>query len=125
MAGSVWALVLRAHSVMANLKPAVGDRFVQLVLGLFANERMEFALSDLLEKRADFGLVSRNLKFYSTIRQVADPTGHVKTFGDVAYSETEPNALDVTFIEHLKRDQHLLQVKTRHRLFVRIDETET
>src|SRR5262245_52711193 len=110
---------------MANLKPAVSDRFVQLVLGLFANERVEFALSDLLEKRPDFAFVPRNLKFYSTIRQVSDPTGHVETFGDVEHSETEPNALDATFIKHLKRDHHLLQVKARHRLFVRIDETET
>jgi hypothetical protein len=31
----------------------------------------------------------------------------------------------VTFIKHLKRDHHLLQEGNRHRLFVRIDETET
>jgi hypothetical protein len=37
---------------MANFKAAGSDRFVQLVLGLFANERVKFALSDLIEKGA-------------------------------------------------------------------------
>src|SRR6516225_1618223 len=113
MAGSVWALVRRGGSVMANLKPAGSDRFVQLVLGLLANERMKFALSDLIEKRVYLLLITCNLKFYATIHQVAHPAGHIKAFGDVAHGETEPNALDVTLIKHLKRDHHLLQVRTR------------
>jgi hypothetical protein len=37
---------------MPNLKTAGSQRFVQLVLGLFANERMKFALGDLIKKRA-------------------------------------------------------------------------
>ena len=110
---------------MANLKAASSDRFVQLVLGLVTNKRVKFALSDLIEKRAYLNPITCNLKFYATVRQVAHPTGHVKAFGDVAHSETEPNALDVTFIKHLKRDHHLLQVEPGHRLFIRIDETET
>src|ERR687891_1760897 len=114
-----------AGLVMANLKAASGDRFVQLVLGLFSNERVKFAFSDLIEKRAYLLLITRNLKFYATVRQVAHPTGQVKAFGDVAYGETESNALDVTFIKHLKRDHRLLQERTGHRLFIRIDETET
>src|SRR5262245_40808123 len=97
---------------MANLKAASSDRFVQLVLGLFANKRVKFALSDLVEKRAYLLLLPCNLKFYATVRQVAHPTGHFKAFGDVAHSETEPDALDVTFIKHLKRDHYLLQVRT-------------
>src|SRR5580765_1428350 len=110
---------------MANLKTARSDRFVQHVLGLFANERVKFTFSDLIEKRAYLLLITCNRKFYLTVRQVADPTGHVKAFGDVAHSETETDALDVTFIKHLKRDHHLLQDRTGHRLFIRIDETET
>src|SRR6266536_46930 len=85
------------------------DRFVQLVLGLFANERMKFALSDAIEKGAYLLLITCSLKFYATVRQVAHPTGHVKAFGDVAHSETKSDALDVTFIKHLKRDHHRLQ----------------
>src|SRR4029453_9851919 len=98
---------------MANLKAAGGNRFVQLVLGLFANERVKFALSDLIEKRAYLVLITCNLKFHATVRQVAHPTDQVKALGNVAHSETESNALDVTFIKHLKRDHHLLQVRTR------------
>src|SRR6476660_5739535 len=94
---------------MANLKAARSDWFVQLVLALFANERVKFALTDLIEKRAYLLLITCNLKFYATVRQVAHPTGYVETFGDVAHSETEPDALDVTFVKHLKRDHHLLQ----------------
>src|SRR5215468_12073753 len=74
---------------------------------------MKFALSDLIEKRTHLLVVADNLKFYATVRQVAHPTGYVKAFGDVAHSKTKPNALDVTFIKHLKRDHHLLQVNTR------------
>jgi hypothetical protein len=94
---------------MANLKAAGSDWFVQLVLGLLANERVKFALSDLIDKRAYLRLITRNLKFYATVRQVAHPTGHIKAFGDVAHTETEPDTLNVTFIKHLKRDHHLLQ----------------
>src|SRR5262245_11086992 len=86
---------------------------------------MKFALSDLIEKRAHLALITCNLKFHAAVRQIAHPTSHVKAFGDVAHSETEANTLDVTFIEHLERDHHLLQVRTRHRLFVRIADTET
>src|SRR5918996_2556546 len=125
MAGPASAPLPRGELVMANLKAAGSDRFVQLVLGLISNERVKFALSDLIEKRAYLLLITCNLKFYATIRQVAYPTGQVKALGDMAYGETEPNALDVSFIKHLKRDHHLLQERTRHRLFIRIDETET
>src|SRR4029077_6369226 len=97
---------------MANLKAAGSDRCVQFVLGLFANERVKFALSDLIEKRAYLLLITCSLKFYAPVRQVAHPTGHVKALGDVAHSETEPDALDVAFIKHLKRDHHLLQERT-------------
>src|SRR5262249_17255692 len=76
-------------------------------------ERVKFALSDLIEKPAYLDLVTCNLKFYPTVRQVAHPTGHVKAFGDMAHSETESDALDVTFIKHLKRDHHLLQERAR------------
>src|SRR4051812_23862797 len=109
---------------MANLKPAGTDWFVQFVLRLFANERVKFTLSDLIEKRAYLLLITRNLKFYATVRQVADPTGNVEALGDVAHSEPEPDALDVTFVKHLKRDHGLLQDRTGHRLFIRVDETE-
>src|SRR5262245_26275357 len=98
---------------MANLKAAGSDWFVQLVLGFLANERVKFALSDLIEKRAYLAFVTCYLKFYPTVPQIAHPTDHVKAFGDMAHSETEPNALDVTFIKHLKRDHHLLQERTR------------
>jgi hypothetical protein len=94
---------------MPNLKPAGSDGFVQLVLGLFANERVKFALNDAIEKRAYLPFIAGNLKFYAAVRQIANPTGHVKAFGDVAHRETEPDALDMTFIKHLKRDHHLLQ----------------
>src|SRR5262245_724229 len=113
MAASVWPPSRRGDLVMANLKAARRDLSVQLVLGLLANQRVKFALSDLVKKRAYLAFITCNLKFYATIRQVAHPTGHVEAFGDVAHSETEANALDVTFIKHLKRDHHLLQVKTR------------
>ena len=125
MAGPASAPLLRGELVMANLKAAGSDRFVQLVLGLISNERVKFALSDLIEKRAHLGLITCSLKFYATVRQVPHPTGHVKAFGDVAHSKTESNALDATFIKHLKRGHHLLQVEPGHRLFIRIDETET
>src|SRR5215831_18909367 len=94
---------------MANLKAAGSDWLVQLVLGLLANERVKFALSDLIEKPAYLDFVTCNLKFYPAVRQVAHPTGHVKAFGDVAHSETEPDALDTSFIKHLTRDHHLLR----------------
>src|SRR5438094_10641581 len=102
-----------AGLVMANLKAAGSDRFVQLVLGLFANERVKFALSDAVEKGAYLLLITCNLKFYATVRQVAHPTGHVRTFGDVAHGETESDPLDVTVIKHLKRDHPRLQGTTR------------
>src|SRR6516162_11564915 len=98
---------------MANLKPAGSDCFVQLVLSLLANERVKFALSDLIEERMYFLVVPCNLKFHPTVRQVTHPPGHVKAFGDVAHTETESDSLDVTFIKHLKRDHHLLQGRTR------------
>src|SRR5262245_61901415 len=98
---------------MANLKAPGSDWFVQLVLGLLANKRVKFALSDLIEKRAYFVLITRNLKFYPAVWQVAHPTGHIKAFGDVAHSETEPDALAVTFGKHLKREHHLLQERIR------------
>src|SRR4030095_737632 len=103
----------RAESVMTNLKTARSDRFVQLVLGLFANEGVKFALSDLIEKGAYLVLIPCNLKFYATVRQVAQPTSHDQGVGDVANSETETNPLDAAFIEHLKRDHHLLQETTQ------------
>ena len=109
---------------MANLKAARCDWFVQLVLDLFANERVKFALSDLFQKRAYLLLITCNLKFYATVRKVAHPTRHVETFGDVPHSETEADALDVTFVKQLKRDHRLLQDTTGHRLFIRVDETE-
>ena len=109
MAGVASVPLGRDELVMANFKPAGSDRFVQLVLGLFANQRVKFALSDLFQKRAYLLLITCNLKFYATVRQVAHPTRDVETFGDVAHSETEPDALDVTLIKHLKRDHHLLQ----------------
>src|SRR5215831_20759355 len=112
MAGSASALLRRDESVMANLKAARRDWFVQLVLDLLANERVKFALSDLIKKRAYLVRITCNLKFYPTVRQVAHPTGNVKAFGDVAHSETEPDALDVTFIKHLKRDHRLLQERS-------------
>src|SRR4051794_38950636 len=110
---------------MANLKAARTDWFIQLILGLFANERVKFALSELIEKSAYLLLLADNLKFYATIRQVAHPTRHVEAFCDVAHSETESDALHVTFVEHLKRDHDLLQDRTGHRLFIRVDQTET
>src|ERR1051325_3376801 len=111
MAASVWTPARCGSSVMANLKTTDSDRFVQLVLGLFTDERMKLALSNLMEKRADLFLITVSLKFYSTVWQIAHPTGHVKAFGDVAHTKTEPDALNVTFIKHLKRDHHLLQVR--------------
>src|SRR6266480_676252 len=92
---------------MANLKPTGSHRFVQLVLSLFANEGVKFALRDLIEKSAYFVLITCNLKFYATVRQIAHPTCHVKACSDVAHSETEPDPLDAAFIKHLKRDHHL------------------
>src|SRR4029077_14787315 len=56
-----------AGLVMANLKPAGSDRFVQLVLGLFANERVKLALSDLIEKGAYLLLITGSLKFYAPV----------------------------------------------------------
>src|SRR5438045_8835353 len=98
-----------AGLVMANLKAARTDWFVHLILRLFANERVKFALSKLIEKSAYLLLIAGNLKFYATIGQVAHPTGHVEAFCDVAHSETKSDSLDVTFVEHLKRDHDLLQ----------------
>src|SRR5215211_1347570 len=125
MAGSVWAPLRSDELVMANLKTAGGDRFVQLILGLFANERVEFALSNLIEKGAHLAFITGNLEFYATVRQVAYPTSHIKAFGDLAHSKAESNALNVTFIKYLKRDHACSKLTTEHRLFVRIDETET
>src|SRR5213592_4535220 len=105
-AGRASAQLPCGELVMANLKAAGRDRFVQLILGLFANERVKFALSDAIEKGAYLLLITCNPKFYATVRQVAHPTGHVKAFGDVAHGETEPDALNVTFIKDLKRDHH-------------------
>src|SRR5437016_10371238 len=102
-----------AGLVMANLKAAGSDRFVQRVLGLFANERVKFALSDAIEKGAYLLLITCNLKFYATARQVAHPTAHVKTFGDAAHRETESDAHNETIIKHLKPDHHRPQDRTR------------
>src|ERR1041384_2822442 len=74
---------------------------------------MKFAFSDLVEKCAYLFLIACNVKFYVTVRQVAHPAGHFKAFGYLAHAETEPDALNATFIEHLKRDHDLLQVRTR------------
>src|SRR5882762_1598858 len=69
-----------AGLVMANLKAAGSDRFVQFVLGLFANERVKFAFSELIEKGAYLLLITCSLKFYAPVGQVAHPTGYIKAF---------------------------------------------
>src|SRR5690348_11881065 len=70
---------------------------------------MKFALRDLIEEFAHLRFLTCDLKFYATVRQITDPAGYLKTFGNVAYCETEADALHAAFIKHLKRDHHLLQ----------------
>ena len=135
---------------MANLKAASSDRFVQLVFGLPVNQRVEFALRDAIEESAHFGFLSRNLEFHAAIRQVMDPPVYVEAFGHVAYRPAKSNPLNVALVKYLKGSHDLPQntentgylildarwqgPRTRksyptsriaHRLFVRIDETET
>src|SRR5438552_7374394 len=98
-----------AELVIANFKAPGSDRFVQLILGFFSDQRVEFALHDLIKKCPHLVSFTCNLNFHSAVRQVAHPTGHVEALGDMAYSETKPNALDATFVKYLKRDHHLLQ----------------
>src|SRR5262249_57918703 len=109
-AGPASAPLRRGKLVIANLKAAGNDRFVQLVLGLFVNQRVKVAVPDAIAEGTHLLLFTCDLKFYSTVCQVAHPAGHVESFGDVAHRETEAHALDVTFVKYLNRDHHVLQI---------------
>src|SRR5215467_1361795 len=102
---------------MANLKPAGSDRFGQLILGLFPNQRVKLAVCDAINERVHLVFFTRDLKFYPAVWQVAHPAGDVESFGDLTHGEPEAHALDVTFVKHLKRDHHLLQ----NRAYLRFD----
>src|SRR5439155_14085965 len=66
-----------AGLVIANLKAAGSDRFLQSILGLFVNQPVKLALRDAIEECSHFIFFSYNLKFHATIRQVADPASYV------------------------------------------------
>jgi hypothetical protein len=63
---------------------------------------VKFAFSYIIDKRAHFVFFAGNLNFHASVWQVPDPPDYVEASGDVAHGETEPDALDATFIKHLK-----------------------
>src|ERR1700730_1004329 len=65
---------------------------------------MQFAFCDRIEKTAHFRFIAAHLKFHPPVDQVADPSFHLKSLGDVPHRPAEANALDRSFVENLERD---------------------
>src|SRR5262249_6746559 len=89
---------------MANVKAAGGHRYLQLIFGLPVNQGMQFALRDANEECTHFIVLTCNLKFNATIRQVAHPATYIKSFGYIAHRPAEPDALHVSLVENLERN---------------------
>src|SRR5438034_7803664 len=103
-AGPASARLRRGELVMANLKAARTDRFVQLLFGLLVNQGVQFPLDDAIEECMHLFFFPRNVKFHSAIRQVTHPPSHVETLGGMAHRPPEPDALDISLVEDLKRN---------------------
>src|SRR5436305_1231956 len=82
----------RGELVMANLKAARTDRFVQLLFGLLVNQGVQFPSDDAIEECTNLFFFSRNVKFDAAIRQVTHPPSHVETLGGVAHRPAEADA---------------------------------
>src|SRR4029077_11988620 len=97
---------------MANFKAAGCNRFLQFVLRLLVNQRVKFPLFDAIEKRARLIFFSINLKFYTPIRQIADPARYIKACGGVTHGPAKPDALNIPLIENLERshDQPVMSI---------------
>ena len=89
---------------MANVKAARSDGFLQFMFDSLVNERMEFALRDVIEERAHFVFLASNLKFDAVIRQVADPSSYIEARGDVAHRPAKPDALHISLVKNLERN---------------------
>src|SRR5262249_20336681 len=111
------------------------------------DQRVQFAFGDAIEKRAYLVFLAINLEFHATIRHVADPASDIEAFGHVTHGPAKPNTLHISFVENLERNHDLppdtgysmrdarwqsrcTQIHypasiIEHRLFVRIDQTET
>src|ERR1044072_7801301 len=89
---------------MANLESARARWLGQRRFCLFVDYAMQFAFRDRFEKTAHFRFIATHLKFHPSVDQVADPSFHLKSFGDVPHRPAEANALDRSFVENLERD---------------------
>src|ERR1700730_12103462 len=69
-----------AVSFMANFKAAGAHRHLQFVLGLLANVRAQFALSDRLDKGAHFRLFAARLHLDPAVDEIAHPAGNIEPF---------------------------------------------
>jgi hypothetical protein len=65
---------------------------------------MQFALRDAIEERTHFIVLTGDLKFDATIRQIAHPSSDIKSFGYMAHRPAEPDALHVSLVENLERN---------------------
>jgi hypothetical protein len=65
---------------------------------------VKLSLCHAVEKRAHFVFLSRDLKFYAPIRQVANPAGYVKACGCMAHGPAESDALNIPLVENLERN---------------------
>jgi hypothetical protein len=84
------------------------DWLVQLVFGLFPNQRVKFAIRDAMNELAHVIFSTCDLKFYPAVWQVPHPAGHIESFSDVAHGKPKTDALDVTFVQYLKGHHHAL-----------------
>ena len=66
----------------------------------------QLALEDRFQKIAYFLFVAGRLQFHSSVAQVPDEAGYIKTFRNVPNGPAKANALDIAFVKDLHRCAH-------------------
>jgi len=93
---------------MPNFKAAEWGWICNLFFGLLLNMSAQFALPDGFEERTYFVSFAESHELDPAIAQIAHKTGDIEALGYLSHSITEPDALDVSFIENLSRSDHAM-----------------
>jgi hypothetical protein len=93
---------------MPNFKAAEWGWICNLLFGLLLNMSAQFALPDGFEERTYFVSLAESHELDAAIAQIAHKTGDIEAFGYLSDSITEPDALNVSFIENLSRSNHAM-----------------
>src|SRR4029077_11489617 len=92
---------------MTNLETVRLDRCFQFVLSRFADVRVQFALTNRIDKRMHFALLPSDLHLDAAINQVAHPTDNIEALRDAPDGPAKADALNTSFVKYLERGHRI------------------